>query len=46
VPLKANVRAGSRTDDGGRIVLEGRPADHVAARSTLSGEHLAAYVDT
>jgi excinuclease UvrABC ATPase subunit len=30
--------------DGGRIVFEGRPADLVAARSTLTGEHLAAYV--
>src|ERR671914_97352 len=32
--------------DGGRIVLEGPPADLVAARSTLTGEHLAAYVGT
>jgi excinuclease UvrABC ATPase subunit len=31
--------------DGGRIVFEGTPADIVAARSTLTGEHLAAYVD-
>jgi excinuclease UvrABC ATPase subunit len=30
--------------DGGRIVFEGSPADLVAARSTLTGEHLAAYV--
>jgi excinuclease UvrABC ATPase subunit len=30
--------------DGGRIVFEGRPADLVAARSTLTGRHLAAYV--
>ena len=30
--------------DGGRIVFEGMPADLVAARSTLTGEHLAAYV--
>ena len=30
--------------DGGRIVFEGTPADVVAARSTLTGEHLAAYV--
>ena len=29
--------------DGGRIVFEGTPADLVAARSTLTGEHLAAY---
>jgi excinuclease UvrABC ATPase subunit len=32
--------------DGGRIVFEGLPADLVAARSTLTGEHLAAYVGT
>ncbi|MGC9376648.1 ATP-binding cassette domain-containing protein [Streptomyces sp. MH13] len=30
--------------DGGRIVFEGTPADLVAGRSTLTGEHLAAYV--
>ncbi|WP_405750061.1 excinuclease ABC subunit UvrA [Streptomyces sp. NBC_00012] len=30
--------------DGGRIVFEGTPAALVAARSTLTGEHLAAYV--
>ena len=30
--------------DGGRIVFEGPPADLVAARSTLTGDHLAAYV--
>jgi excinuclease UvrABC ATPase subunit len=30
--------------EGGRIVFEGTPADLVAARSTLTGEHLAAYV--
>jgi len=30
--------------DGGRIVFEGIPADLVAARSTVTGEHLAAYV--
>jgi excinuclease UvrABC ATPase subunit len=29
---------------GGRIVFEGTPGDLVAARSTLTGEHLAAYV--
>jgi excinuclease UvrABC ATPase subunit len=32
--------------DGGTIVFEGTPADLVAARSTLTGEHLAAYVST
>ncbi|MEW1901649.1 MULTISPECIES: excinuclease ABC subunit UvrA [unclassified Streptomyces] len=30
--------------DGGLIVFEGTPADLVAARSTLTGEHLAEYV--
>jgi len=30
--------------DGGRIIFEGTPADLVAARSTLTGEHLADYV--
>jgi excinuclease UvrABC ATPase subunit len=30
--------------DGGRIVFEGTPADLVATRPTLTGEHLAAYV--
>ncbi len=30
--------------DGGRIVFEGTPAELVTARSTLTGEHLAAYV--
>ncbi|MFF0813722.1 ATP-binding cassette domain-containing protein [Rhodococcus sp. NPDC003318] len=30
--------------DGGRVVFEGTPADLVAARSTLTGEHLASYV--
>ncbi|CAN5788527.1 excinuclease ABC subunit UvrA [soil metagenome] len=29
--------------DGGRIVFDGTPADLVAARSTITGEHLAAY---
>jgi excinuclease UvrABC ATPase subunit len=32
--------------DGGRIVFEGTPADLVAARSTLTGQYLAAYVGT
>ncbi|HUN35182.1 MAG TPA: excinuclease ABC subunit UvrA [Trebonia sp.] len=30
--------------DGGRVVFEGTPARLVAARSTVTGEHLAAYV--
>ncbi|HEV7193902.1 MAG TPA: excinuclease ABC subunit UvrA [Jatrophihabitantaceae bacterium] len=32
--------------DGGRIVFEGTPAELVAARSTLTGEHLAGYVSS
>jgi excinuclease UvrABC ATPase subunit len=32
--------------DGGRVVFEGAPADLVAESSTLTGEHLAAYVGT
>jgi excinuclease UvrABC ATPase subunit len=31
--------------DGGQVVFEGTPADLVSARSTLTGEHLAAFVD-
>jgi excinuclease UvrABC ATPase subunit len=31
--------------DGGRVVFEGTPADLVADGSTLTGEHLAAYVN-
>ena len=30
--------------DGGRIVFEGTPADLVASRKTLTGQHLATYV--
>ncbi|MEO8179889.1 MAG: excinuclease ABC subunit UvrA [Deltaproteobacteria bacterium] len=30
--------------DGGRLVFEGTPADLVAKKSTLTGEHLAAFV--
>ncbi|SFB43767.1 excinuclease ABC, A subunit [Amycolatopsis marina] len=30
--------------DGGQIVFEGTPRDLVAARATLTGEHLSAYV--
>ncbi|MGZ8746792.1 MAG: excinuclease ABC subunit UvrA, partial [Mycobacterium sp.] len=31
--------------DGGRVIFEGTPADLVSKRSTLTGEHLADYVD-
>ncbi|GGD38869.1 ABC transporter ATP-binding protein [Microbacterium faecale] len=31
-------------NDGGRVVFEGTPADLVASRSTVTGEHLAEYV--
>ncbi|MFT3877877.1 MAG: excinuclease ABC subunit UvrA [Propioniciclava sp.] len=31
--------------DGGRVVFEGTPAQLVAEASTLTGEHLASYVD-
>jgi len=34
-----------RGHDGGRIVFEGTPADLVAARATLTGEHLAQYAE-
>ncbi|TVZ00982.1 excinuclease ABC subunit UvrA [Trebonia kvetii] len=30
--------------DGGKVVFEGTPADLIAAKPTLTGEHLAAYV--
>jgi len=30
--------------DGGRVVFEGTPADLIADRTTLTGEHLAGYV--
>jgi excinuclease UvrABC ATPase subunit len=32
--------------DGGKIVFEGTPVDLVADRSTLTGQHLAAYIRT
>ncbi|MDR6414358.1 excinuclease ABC subunit UvrA [Pseudarthrobacter sulfonivorans] len=32
--------------DGGKVVFEGTPAELVAAKSTLTGKHLAAYVAT
>jgi excinuclease UvrABC ATPase subunit len=43
-------RTGSSTSvpaqghDGGRVVFEGTPAELVAQRSTLTGQHLAAYL--
>jgi excinuclease UvrABC ATPase subunit len=30
--------------EGGRVVFEGTPAELVASPTTLTGEHLAAYV--
>ena len=32
--------------DGGKIVFEGTPADLVAARSTLTAQHLATYINS
>lgn len=32
--------------DGGRIVFEGTPTDLVADKSTLTGQHLAAYIES
>jgi excinuclease UvrABC ATPase subunit len=32
--------------DGGRVVFEGLPADLVAARHTITSQHLAEYVGT
>jgi hypothetical protein len=40
-PLKKLLGPGAG-HDGGRIVFEGTPADLVKAKSTLTGEHLAA----
>jgi len=31
--------------DGGRVVFEGTPAELAAAKSTLTGQHLAAFVE-
>ena len=31
--------------DGGRVVFEGTPADLAADQSTLTGRHLAAYLN-
>jgi hypothetical protein len=38
------VRRRSTLAEPGRIVFEGTPADLVAGRATLTGEHLADYV--
>jgi hypothetical protein len=43
-PTGSSTRVPAAGHDGGRIVFEGTPADLVAARSTLTGEHLAVYV--
>jgi len=40
--MKLAPRPGSDCD--GKLVFEGAPADLVAARKTLTGTHLAAYV--
>ena len=42
-PFSSSIVAGH---DGGRIVFEGTPAALVAARSTVTGKHPAAYVGT
>ncbi len=44
MPTGSSTWALGAGHDGGRIVFEGSPADLVAARSTLTGQHLAAYV--
>jgi hypothetical protein len=43
-PFTARIVRPGAGHDGGRIVFEGTPSDLVADRSTLTGEHLAAYV--
>jgi excinuclease UvrABC ATPase subunit len=40
------IDLGPGADHDGLIVFEGTPADLAAARSTPTGEHLAAYVGT
>jgi excinuclease UvrABC ATPase subunit len=40
------IQAARGGHGGGRIGFEGTPADLLAARSTLAGERLAAYVGT
>ena len=42
--LRANPDGLSTCNTAGRVVFEGTPADLVAARSTLTGKHLAAFV--
>jgi excinuclease UvrABC ATPase subunit len=41
-----SVELPKRRLTAGGIVFEGTPADLVAARATLTGEHLAAYAGT
>jgi excinuclease UvrABC ATPase subunit len=40
------IDLGPGAGHGGRIMFEGTPADLAAARSTLTGKHLATYVGT
>ena len=42
--MRLDHRPAGAGHDGGRIVFKGTPADLVAARSTLTGEHLAEFV--
>jgi excinuclease UvrABC ATPase subunit len=46
MPIGSSTSAPGAGRDGGRIMFAGLPADLVAARSTLTGKHLAAYVGT
>jgi excinuclease UvrABC ATPase subunit len=43
IPKRRHLGPGAGRD-GGRVVFQGTPADLVAGRPTLTGEHLAAYV--
>jgi hypothetical protein len=46
MPIGSSTSAPGAGNDSGRIMFEGAPADLVAARSTLTGKHLAAYIGT
>jgi excinuclease UvrABC ATPase subunit len=46
MPTGSSTSALAPGRNGGRIVFEGIPADLVTDRSTLTGEHLAAYVSS